>query len=112
VADELRPPGDRPEQAEPGRRRIGRARVGRAVGKARMPERAVTDVIRPETAAAAPVFVDPSGGRRRRVRRTAYAIGVLLLLILAAIWLSQLSGSTRAPEPRPCASGSAAGCRR
>jgi hypothetical protein len=77
-----------------------------------MPERAMTAVFRRDTSAALPVFVDPGGGRRRRVRRVAFAVGVLLVLILAAVWLSQLSGPARPGEPRPCASGSAEGCRR
>nr|WP_296066641.1 hypothetical protein [uncultured Actinoplanes sp.] len=79
----------------------GRARVGRAVGKAQTPENAVTNVIRTSTQEKAPVFVDPSGRRRRRVRRVAYGIGVGLLLILVVVWISQLGGSARPPVPTP-----------
>ncbi|NMO51604.1 hypothetical protein HH310_10425 [Actinoplanes sp. TBRC 11911] len=79
----------------------GRARVGHAVGKAPLPENAVTNVIRTDAPAKAPVFVDPSGRRRRRVRRIAYGIGVALLLVLLAVWVSQLGGSAKPPAPPP-----------
>lgn len=77
----------------------GRARVGRAVGKAPLPGNAVTNVIRTDTPEKAPVFVDPSGKRRRRMRKVAYGIGVALLVILLAVWVSQLGGSARPPAP-------------
>jgi hypothetical protein len=83
----------------------GRAKVGRAVGKARLPADEVTGLIRSETPAPPPVFVDPSGVRRRRMRWAAYAIGVLVILILAAVWASQFSGSAEPPPRPPCASG-------
>lgn len=92
-----------------GRPPRGRARVGRAVGKAPLPENAVTDRIPLGGPAAPPVFVDPSGGRRRWLRRTAYTIGVLLILTLVVVWLSQLGGSARPPAPQPCASPAATG---
>jgi hypothetical protein len=75
--------------AMPGK--VGRARVGRAVGRAPTPARAPTDVIRPGEEPP-PVFVDASGRRRRRLRRTMYAIGAILLLALLALWLSQVGG--------------------
>lgn len=73
------------------RGKVGRARVGQAVGRAPTPARAPTDVIRPGTAEQ-PVFVDASGRRRRRLRRTTYAIGAVLLLALLILWLSQFGG--------------------
>jgi hypothetical protein len=73
--------------------------VGRAVGKAPLPENAVTNVIRTDAPSKAPVFVDPSGRRRRRVRKVAYGIGVALLVVLLAVWISQLGGPARPPTP-------------
>ena len=70
----------------------GRARVGRARGKAQLPERAVTSVIRDDSATQ-PIFVDPSGARRRRVRWIAYVVGTLLILVLLAVWATQFLGS-------------------
>jgi len=92
----------------------GRARVGRSVGKARLPERAVTTVLPPAVPEAPPVFVDPSGVRRRRVRLAAYAVAVLLVAVLVAVWLSQLGGGPAAPPERtPCpAASSVEGCAR
>ena len=92
------------------RRSRGRARVGRAVGKAPLPEHARTEAFEVGGPAAPPVFVDPSGGRRRWVRRTAYAIGVLLVLALFTIWVTQLLEPARPPAPAPCPS--AASCPR
>jgi hypothetical protein len=83
----------------------GRARVGRAVGKARLPAEEVTGLIRQEVPVPPPVFVDPSGARRRRIRWAAYAAGVLLVLVLVAVWASQLSGPAAPPARPPCASG-------
>jgi hypothetical protein len=83
---------------QPGTNRpTGRARLGRAVGKAPLPERAATAVIRDGRQEPRPVFVDPSGVRRRRIRRTVYALGVLLLLVLLALWLSQFLGTAHPP---------------
>ena len=61
---------------------------------------------------AQPVFVDPSGTRRRRLRLLAYAIGLLLVAVLAAVWLSQLGGGPAAPPERtPCPTASSTkGC--
>jgi hypothetical protein len=77
----------------------GRARVGHAIGKAATPENAVTNIIRTDASSKAPVFVDPSGRRRRRVRKLAYGIGVAFLVVLIAVWVSQLGGSARPPAP-------------
>lgn len=64
-----------------------------------VPESAVTNIIRVDAPAKKPVFVDPSGRRGRRVRRWAYGIGVLVLLIVAAAWVVQLDGWTKPPTP-------------
>ncbi|MEU4240181.1 hypothetical protein [Actinoplanes sp. NPDC026619] len=96
------PPTGRAPVRPPSR---GRARVGRAVGKARLPADEVTGLIRSDVPPAAPVFVDPSGARRRRMRWAVYVAGVLLVLVLAAVWASQLSGPAAPPARPPCASG-------
>jgi len=96
------------------KRPVGRAVVGRAVGKARTPDRALTDVMKVGPPAP-PVFVDPSGARRRRVRRITYILGAVLLFVLLVLWLSQIGGAAPAGPSRPCPSASAggaqAGCR-
>jgi hypothetical protein len=86
----------------------GRARVGRSVGKAQLPERAVTEVVKADVPDAKPVFVDPSGARRKRMRWSAYAAGAVLILVLLVIWLSQLSGPAQPPVRTPCPQASAA----
>ncbi|GAA0471661.1 hypothetical protein Ade02nite_51150 [Paractinoplanes deccanensis] len=78
------------------------------MGKARTPDNAPTDYIRIGEQEPPPVFVDPTGGRRRWMRRTAYAVGVLLVLALIVVWLSQLGGSARPPERTPRPSSAAA----
>ncbi|WP_433293404.1 hypothetical protein ACQP2F_30530 [Actinoplanes sp. CA-030573] len=81
--------------------------MDRAVGKAPTPERALTDVIRDDTPPA-PIFVDPSGSRRRRVRWIAYVIGLLLIVVVVAVWITQLTGpATPPPVPAPCPSACA-----
>ena len=86
----------------------GRARVGRAVGKAQLPERAVTDVIRDDVPTPVPVFVDPSGNRRRRVWWSGVVLGLLVLAALAVVWASQLAGPATPPPARtPCPSACA-----
>jgi hypothetical protein len=99
-------PDERPTGRAPVRRPgRGRARVGRAVGKAPLPENAVTGVIRRDAPGAPPpVFVDPTGARRRRVRRVTYTAGVLLVLVVIVVWLSQLGGPARPPAREPCPS--------
>lgn len=88
---------------------MGRARVGRAVGKAQLPERAATSILRGGRQEPTPVFVDPSGARRKRIRRIAYLIGVLLVLALLALWLSQFASSARpGPADRRPSVGAAA----
>jgi len=78
-------------------RPVGRARVDRAVGKAPLPERAPTSVMRVGPLRPPPVFVDPSGARRKRVRRIAYLAGALLVLALLVFWLSQFVNTARPP---------------
>ncbi|MBM2621455.1 hypothetical protein JIG36_38725 [Actinoplanes sp. LDG1-06] len=91
-------------RAPVGRPPRGRARVGRAVGKAATPENARTEMFEVGEAGPPPVFVDPTGGRRKWLRRTAYAVGVLLILALIAIWVSQLVGSADPPPHAPAPS--------
>lgn len=62
-------------------------------------ESALTSIIRTDAPAKKPVFVDPSGRRGRRVRRWAYGIGVLVLLIVTAAWVVQLDGWAKPPTP-------------
>lgn len=69
----------------------GRVRVGRVVGRVRPIEQARTDVAHfdePPT----PIFADPSGARRRRLRLFSYAVVSVAVVLLLAFWLSQLSG--------------------
>src|SRR5438552_3162111 len=81
---------------------VGRARVGRAVGRARIPERAPTSVLRVGAEAPPPVFVDPSGVRPRRLRRLAYLLGVVLLLVLLILWWTQLGRPVEPPSTSSC----------
>ncbi|WP_344519409.1 hypothetical protein [Paractinoplanes durhamensis] len=83
----------------------GRAKVGRAVGKARLPAEDVTSLIRAESPEPPPVFVDPSGARRRRLRWATYAAGLLPVLVLAAVWVSQLTGPAAPPARPSCSAG-------
>jgi hypothetical protein len=90
---------DMTEQPRTGRP-TGRARIGQAIGKAPLPHRAATAILRGGRREPKPVFVDPSGARRRRIRRTVYVVGVLLLLALLGLWLSQFLGATHPPAAR------------
>lgn len=51
---------------------------------------------------APPVFVDASGGRRRRVRWLAYVVGVVVLIALLVMVASQLGGTVRPQPVTPC----------
>jgi hypothetical protein len=109
--------GGMPRERNVGRAKVrrvprGRAQVGRSVGKAPLPERAATSILPAAGAETPPVFVDPSGVRRRRLRLAVYALGLVLAVVLAAVWLSQLGGGPAAPpKPTPCpAASSAGGC--
>jgi hypothetical protein len=101
-------------------RLAGTAKVGKAVGKAVPMERAHTELLRsPETDLPQPVFVDPSGVRRRRLRWLAYLLGVLLVVTLALVAWSQLGGTSRPPAVGRCSAAAsaapasaAAGCAR
>jgi type II secretory pathway component PulL len=74
----------------PTTRKAGRARVGQAIGKARPLEQAKTNVIKQNTnELTQPIFVDPSGSRRRRLRWIAYLVGAVLVVALVLLWFSQ-----------------------
>ena len=87
----------------------GRARVGQAVGKAKHPDHAPTAAIPHDVPTARPVFVDPSGKRRHRQRLLVSLLGLLLVLAVVAIWVSQLTGPAGPPPGRaPCPSAASA----
>jgi hypothetical protein len=89
----------------------GRVRVGRVVGRVQPLEQAQTNIARFDEPPM-PVFADLSGVRRRRLRRISYAIVGLIVVLLLAFWLSQLSGDTpssMAPARPAAAVTSAAG---
>jgi hypothetical protein len=90
----------------PVRRPAGRARVGQAVGRAPTPDRAPTEVVLVGPEPGPPVFVDPGGRRRRRLRPLTYMLAVTILLILLVLWVSQLGGTARPPAP-PCPTAAA-----
>jgi hypothetical protein len=73
-------------------RPLGRARVGRVMGVAATPERARTQVVRRDGDRPQQVFVDTSGRRRQRLRRVAYVVGLLAVVAIAVLWLSQYGG--------------------
>jgi hypothetical protein len=90
----------------PVKRPSGRARVGQATGRAPTPDRAPTEVVKAGPEPRPPVFVDPGGTRRRRLRPVAYVLAVTILVILLVLWLSQLGGTARPPAP-PCPTAAA-----
>ncbi|MEU4421562.1 hypothetical protein AB0F81_13120 [Actinoplanes sp. NPDC024001] len=67
----------------------GRVRSGPVIGRVSPIEQARTDIA-PLDELPPPVFADPNGLRRRRLRRLAYAFVLLLVLLLASFWMSQL----------------------
>ncbi|KUL23522.1 hypothetical protein ADL15_45970 [Actinoplanes awajinensis subsp. mycoplanecinus] len=69
----------------------GRVHAGPVIGRVPPLERARTDVA-PLDGMPPPVFADPSGVRRRRLRRLSYAVAVLLVVLAVGFWLSQLLG--------------------
>jgi hypothetical protein len=73
-------------------RPLGRARVGRVMGVAATPERARTQVVRRPGDGLQQVFVDASGRRRRRLARVAYIVGILAVVLIVVLWLSQYGG--------------------
>jgi hypothetical protein len=88
------------------RRPAGRARVGQAVGRAPTPDRAHTEVLRIGSEPRPPVFVDPGGTRRRRLRPIGYVVAAAILVILLLLWVSQLGGTAR-PPAAPCVTADA-----
>jgi hypothetical protein len=75
------------------------ADVTQVLVRAPVSESAVTSIIRLDAPVKVPVFVDPSGRRRRRVRRVAYGIGVAVFLIVSTVWVSQFNGWAKPPAP-------------
>jgi hypothetical protein len=102
------PPGPGNTPSRP----AGTAKVGKAVGKAVRLERAHTELIG-SLEDDRPVFVDPSGLRRRRLRWLAYVLALLLVIALALVWWSQLGGtSSKPPNVNQCTATAQAGCSR
>jgi hypothetical protein len=77
------------------------------MGKAAVPAVALTNIIQLGDPPAPPVFVDSTGVRRARLRRLAYAAGILLAAGLLALWFSQLGAPVRPPSTVPCTTNSA-----
>jgi hypothetical protein len=73
--------------------------VGQARGRAPTPDRAPTAVVKVGAEPGAPVFVDPSGKRRRRLRPFVYGLAAIILLALVVLWLSQMVGPVGPPDP-------------
>jgi hypothetical protein len=78
------------------------------MGKAPALDRAHTEVLSPGTELLEPVFVDSSGARRRRLRRFAYVVGTLLLIVMLLVWLSQFGSPARPSAPTGCSVAPAA----
>lgn len=55
------------------------------------------------------VFVDASGRRHRGLRRVALVAGVVVLLALGALWVTQLTHPVRPERVTPCAGTASAG---
>jgi len=62
------------------------------MGVAATPERARTQVVRRPGDRPQQVFADASGRRRRRLARVAYIVGILAVVLIAVLWLSQYGG--------------------
>ncbi|SNT64873.1 hypothetical protein SAMN05421812_118129 [Asanoa hainanensis] len=58
-------------------------------GRADKPDVATRRIRMPDATQA--IFVDRSGRRGRRLRWTAYALLLLVVLLLALLWLSQVA---------------------
>jgi hypothetical protein len=71
---------------------VGRAKPRRPRRRIRAvaprPDVSTREIHRPE--ATAPIFLDQSGRRGRRLRRTAYWLVAVALVLLALLWLSQV----------------------
>ncbi|WP_127508083.1 hypothetical protein [Actinoplanes solisilvae] len=82
--------------SDPGPRAVGRVtgrvRLGPVIGRVPPIERAHTEIAHFHELPK-PVFSDTSGVRRRRLRAGALTVGALLLILLLAFWISQLSGA-------------------
>jgi hypothetical protein len=81
------------------------------VGRAKLPNPEHTNVLR-IGADPPPVFVDPSGARRRRLRRLAYLLGVVVVVALLVVWLSQFSEPAKPPPTNACTPIPGTVCRR
>jgi hypothetical protein len=81
------------------------------VGRAKRPDLEHTSVLRLDTDRS-PVFVDPSGRRRRRLRRLAYLLGVVVVVALVVLWLSQFGEPAPPPPTNSCAPTQGAVCPR
>jgi hypothetical protein len=58
-----------------------------------------------------PVFVDPSGARRRKLRRLAYLVIVFVVAALLVLWLSQFGAPAKPPPTKPCTPTEGTVCR-
>jgi hypothetical protein len=81
------------------------------VGRAKLPDPEHTSVIR-TGADPSPVFVDPSGARRRKLRRLAYLLGVAVVTALLVVWLSQFGEAAKPPPMNSCTPTQGTVCRR
>jgi hypothetical protein len=92
-------PSGQPDREPDGESAVGRAKV-RNVGRVRRgadrvrgaappPDPSTRFLQRPDV--TAPIFVDGSGRRGRRLRRVAYWIIAVVLVLLALWWVSQAS---------------------
>jgi hypothetical protein len=95
-------PSGQPDDGADGGSAVGRAKV-RSVGRVRRGSKPVRAAVprpdpstrylqRPDT--TAPIFVDGSGRRGRRLRRVVYWVIAVVLVLLALWWLSQASVAT------------------
>lgn len=82
-------------------RHVGRVKLHRGVASVDDgPDPTAAMPARPQPA---PVFVDDSGQRRRRVRRVILWLGAMVLVIVAAVWWSQSADPVRPDPVRTCA---------
>ncbi len=88
---------------------VGRAQVEQPSIKERLPEHESTQMIKLGQLPPQPVFVDPSGTRRRRLLVWAYVLVAGMVLVLAAIWFSQLGAPVLPPGSSSCPTSSSAG---
>jgi hypothetical protein len=88
------------------RRPRGRARVG-PVGVASVDPQQTT-ALKAGERPPPPVFVDASGRRHRGLRRLGIAAGIAVVLLLVALWVTQLGHPVRPDRTTPCPGASAA----